>query len=112
MQSIVGLKELRENINTYINAVKKGRSFIVVKNIEEYSRHLIEKVVSYDNLVLSGDFDLFKYTDILPGAKTRVMFSSVNLPEFSQKFPALDKYEGLLVSKDLSGKVSLTVDEG
>ncbi|OGZ23469.1 MAG: hypothetical protein A3A08_00940 [Candidatus Nealsonbacteria bacterium RIFCSPLOWO2_01_FULL_41_9] len=30
-QQIVGLKELRENINTYINAVKKGRSFIVVK---------------------------------------------------------------------------------
>lgn len=30
-QSIVGLKELRENINAYINAVKKGRSFIVVK---------------------------------------------------------------------------------
>lgn len=30
-QQIVGLKELRENINVYINAVKKGRSFIVVK---------------------------------------------------------------------------------
>ena len=30
-QSIVGLKELRENINSYINAVKKGRSFIVLK---------------------------------------------------------------------------------
>ena len=29
--SIVGLKELRENINTYINAVEKGRSFVVVR---------------------------------------------------------------------------------
>jgi len=29
--SIVGLKELRENINTYIGAVKRGRSFIVVR---------------------------------------------------------------------------------
>ncbi|MFH0859077.1 MAG: type II toxin-antitoxin system prevent-host-death family antitoxin [Patescibacteria group bacterium] len=31
VQPIIGLKELRENINIYINAVKKGRSFIVVK---------------------------------------------------------------------------------
>lgn len=31
IQTIVGLKELRENIETYINAIKKGRSFIVVR---------------------------------------------------------------------------------
>ena len=30
-QTIVGLKELRENIDTYIEGVKKGRSFIVVR---------------------------------------------------------------------------------
>lgn len=29
--SIVGLKELRENIETYISQVKKGRSFVVVR---------------------------------------------------------------------------------
>ena len=29
--SLVGLKELRKNINTYINAVEKGKSFIVVR---------------------------------------------------------------------------------
>ncbi len=29
--SIVGLKELRENIDTYIGAVQKGRSFVVVR---------------------------------------------------------------------------------
>lgn len=29
--SIVGLKELRENINTYISAVERGRSFVVVR---------------------------------------------------------------------------------
>lgn len=27
----VGLKELRENIGTYINQVKKGKSFIVIR---------------------------------------------------------------------------------
>jgi len=29
--TIVGLKELRENINTYISKVKKGDSFIVAR---------------------------------------------------------------------------------
>jgi prevent-host-death family protein len=29
--SIVGLKELRENIDTYIDAVEKGKSFVVVR---------------------------------------------------------------------------------
>lgn len=28
---IVGLKELRENIDTYINAVERGKSFVVVR---------------------------------------------------------------------------------
>lgn len=31
IQTIVGLKELRENIETYIAGVKKGKSFIVVR---------------------------------------------------------------------------------
>jgi len=29
--SIVGLKELRENINTYIAEVRKGKSFIIIR---------------------------------------------------------------------------------
>ena len=29
--SLVGLKKLRQNIDTYINAVEKGQSFIVVR---------------------------------------------------------------------------------
>jgi len=29
--SIIGLKELRENVETYITAVGKGKSFIVVR---------------------------------------------------------------------------------
>jgi prevent-host-death family protein len=30
-KTIIGLRELRENIGTYISEVKKGRSFVVVK---------------------------------------------------------------------------------
>ncbi len=29
--SIVGLKELRENIETYVSQIRKGRSFVVVR---------------------------------------------------------------------------------
>lgn len=29
--SLVGLKELRENIDTYIKAVEKGKSFIILR---------------------------------------------------------------------------------
>ncbi len=31
METIIGLKELRENTETYINEVKKGKSFVVVR---------------------------------------------------------------------------------
>ena len=31
MKRIVGLKELRENINTYVTKVQKGQSFTVVR---------------------------------------------------------------------------------
>ena len=31
MKNLVGLKELRENVDTYISEVKKGKSFIVVR---------------------------------------------------------------------------------
>ncbi len=31
MDSIVGLKELRENLETYIREVKRGKSFMVVR---------------------------------------------------------------------------------
>ncbi|MEK9166628.1 MAG: type II toxin-antitoxin system prevent-host-death family antitoxin [Patescibacteria group bacterium] len=31
METIIGLKELRENTETYISEVKKGKSFLVVR---------------------------------------------------------------------------------
>ena len=31
MTKIIGLKDLRENMETYIGAVKKGKSFVVVR---------------------------------------------------------------------------------
>ena len=82
-------------------------SFVVVKNIEDYSRQLVEKVVGYDNIVLSGDFESFKYSDILPEVQTRITFSPLNLPGFYQQLPVLNKYEGFLVCDAFSGTISL-----
>lgn len=31
MKNLIGLKELRENVDTYISGVRKGESFIVVR---------------------------------------------------------------------------------
>lgn len=31
MENLVGLKELRENVDTYVSEVRKGKSFIVVR---------------------------------------------------------------------------------
>lgn len=31
MNKIIGLKELRQNVNTYIQEVQKGKTFIVIK---------------------------------------------------------------------------------
>ncbi len=35
MENIVGLKELRKNIDKYINRVKKGESLIVMRRSEQ-----------------------------------------------------------------------------
>jgi len=48
INTIVGLKELRENIETYITAVEKGHSFIVVKKSKPVFK--ISSVEETDNL--------------------------------------------------------------
>ncbi len=61
-QSIVGLKELRENVDTYINAVERGRSFVVVRKSKpvfkissaEDSDELWEQVVDFTKIKKGG----------------------------------------------------------
>jgi prevent-host-death family protein len=60
--SIVGLKELRENIDSYISAVEKGRSFVVVRKSKpvfkissvEESDDLWEKIVDFTKIKKGG----------------------------------------------------------
>ena len=61
-QSIVGLKELRKNINTYINAVGKGKSFIVVRKSKpvfkisslQETDELWERVIDFTKMKKGG----------------------------------------------------------
>jgi antitoxin (DNA-binding transcriptional repressor) of toxin-antitoxin stability system len=61
-KTIVGLKELRENIETYISGVKKGRSFIVVRRSKpvlkisspDEEQELWETVVDFTEIGRNG----------------------------------------------------------
>ncbi|MFH1841317.1 MAG: type II toxin-antitoxin system prevent-host-death family antitoxin [Candidatus Nealsonbacteria bacterium] len=61
-RSIVGLKELRENINTYINAIEKGKSFVVVRKSKpvfkisslEETDELWEQVIDFTKIKKGG----------------------------------------------------------
>jgi len=60
--SIVGLKELRENIDSYISAVERGRSFVVVRKSKpvfkisspEDSDELWEKIIDFTKIKKGG----------------------------------------------------------
>ncbi len=60
--NIVGLKDLRENINTYIKAIAKGRSFVVVRKSKpvfkisslEESNELWEPVIDFTKIKKGG----------------------------------------------------------
>jgi len=60
--SLVGLKELRENIETYITAIEKGKSFIVVRKSKpvfkisslEEAEELWEPLVDFTKIKKGG----------------------------------------------------------
>ena len=69
MENIIGLKELRENINTYISQVEKGKSFVVVKKSKPVFRlspldkeeEMWENVIDFTKIKKGG----VSITDIL-----------------------------------------------
>lgn len=60
--SIVGLKELRENIESYVSQVKRGRSFVVVRKSQpvfkisppDESEGLWETVIDFTKIKKGG----------------------------------------------------------
>lgn len=58
MEKIVELKELRENTETYINAVEKGQSFIVIRrNLPIFKLSPVEESDSWETV---ADFTKIK----------------------------------------------------
>lgn len=51
--NIVGLKELRENVETYISRIKKGQSFIVVRKSKPVFKlsPLSEEIENWESVV-------------------------------------------------------------
>ena len=62
MKNLIGLKELRENVDTYISEVQKGKSFIVVRRSKPIFRiappddadELWETVVDFTEFYKNG----------------------------------------------------------
>ncbi|MFH1509825.1 MAG: type II toxin-antitoxin system prevent-host-death family antitoxin [Candidatus Nealsonbacteria bacterium] len=60
--TIVGLKELRENIDTYINAVERGKSFVIVRKSKPVFRisslqeadELWEQIIDFTKIKKGG----------------------------------------------------------
>ncbi|MEK7579700.1 MAG: type II toxin-antitoxin system prevent-host-death family antitoxin [Patescibacteria group bacterium] len=61
MEHLIGVKELRENLEKYLNRIKKGESFIVVKKskpvfkiIPPESEEKWETVIDFTNINKNG----------------------------------------------------------
>lgn len=64
--SIIGLKQLRDNVDTYIAAVKKGKSFTVFRHSKPVFSIVPPAEVEYDLEELDG-----------PGWKTLIDFTKI-----------------------------------
>lgn len=52
MEKIIGLKELRENTQTYIKAVQKGQSFVVIRKAQPiFKLSPIEDDASWEEVI-------------------------------------------------------------
>lgn len=76
MENLIGLRELRENVDTYVSEVRKGRSFIVMRR----SRPVFKIVPPDDSDELWEtvvDFTKF-YKDGIPARQLLKHLRSVN----------------------------------
>ena len=81
--SMIGLKELRDNVDTYIAAVKKGKSFTVLKHSKPVFSIVPPAEVEYDLEELDG-----------PGWKTVIDFTKKGAPTVDEFIAALKRVHG------------------
>lgn len=58
MEKVIGLKELRENTETYISAVNKGQSFVVIRRAKPVFK--LSPVKEEENWETMADFTKIK----------------------------------------------------
>jgi len=81
--SIVGLKELRDNVDTYISAVKKGKHFTVFRHSKPVFSIVPPEEVEYDLDELDG-----------PGWKTLIDFTKKGSPTVDDLIKSLERIHG------------------
>ena len=100
----------KEKTEEFLNFISKipdmDDAIVLVKNIEFFSEEVFNTVKSINNLILSGDVNKCSFKEELLQNTfiTKIYFSSLD-----EQLPELNKYEGLFVSQNHIGRVSLEV---
>jgi hypothetical protein len=81
---------------------------ILVKNIENYSENLFDKLKDKKLVIFSGDMDKCQFGDSLAKKdfKTKIFFSYPEKVKVENKIE-LTKYEGVIISKRYNGLINL-----
>ena len=92
MQVLNKLKDIKERV-------------IFIKNIETYSCEMLEKILIYKQLIISGDLDQIKNPNLLSQErfKTIIVFSKAK--NLQLKIPELEKYVGYFCSGRVTGEI-------
>lgn len=83
---------------------------ILLKNMENYSVTLFDKLKSYKNVIFSGDIDNCEFGEQLAKMdfKTKIFFSYPKNMEVTDKIE-LPKYNGLVISEKYNGLISFNI---
>ncbi len=100
----------KEKTEEFLNFISKmpdiDDAIVLVKNIEFFSEEVFNTVKNLKNIIFSGDLNKcsFKEKILQKSFNTSIYFSSLD-----EQLPELNKYEGLFVSQNHTGRVSLEV---
>lgn len=79
---------------------------ILIKNIELFNEEIFDAVKDFSNVIISGDLNKcsFKEKILQKSFNTKILFSPLD-----EALPELQKYEGYVITSNISGVVSLEV---
>jgi hypothetical protein len=107
-QIIFYTKEHVSEFKEFITNPNNQERIIFIKNIELFDKNVFDFVLPKNKIIFSGDLNKCSSKDKILNInfKTKVFFSKLD----DVKLPALQKYEGFLISENLKGitKVKLS----